>query len=257
MTKKLIKYGIIVTVALILVFTSTYYIKPGYRGTLVTLGSVSQSSYSNGIGFKPPFISRMYKTDVRTKKIADKTVTYTKDIQTAELSYVFTYNVNPENVNVIFEKVGADYEAKLVTPIISDALKDIIGRWDAQDLVGNRDKARQQILATLNVKLNKRFIQNISFQIVNLDYSDKFEDAIEKKVIADQQAQEAVNNTKRVKEEAHQKVISAEADAKAMAIKAEALERNKSLVDYEAVQKWDGKLPEYMLGGTMPFINIK
>lgn len=170
---------------------------------------------------------------------------------------MFTYNVNPENVNVIFEKVGADYEAKLVTPIISDALKDIIGRWDAQDLVGNRDKARQQILATLNVKLNKRFIQNISFQIVNLNYSDKFEDAIEKKVIADQQAQEAVNNTKRVKEEAHQKVISAEADAKAMAIKAEALERNKSLVDYEAVQKWDGKLPEYMLGGTMPFINIK
>lgn len=59
MTNKLIKYGIIVTVALILVFTSTYYIKPGYCGTLVTLGSVSQSSYSNGIGFKPPFISRM------------------------------------------------------------------------------------------------------------------------------------------------------------------------------------------------------
>lgn len=252
-----VKYGIIVIVALILAFTSTYYIKPGYRGTLVTLGSVSQSSYNNGIGLKPPFISSMHKTDVRTKKISDKAVTYTKDIQTAELAYVFTYNVNPENVYVIYEKVGSDYETKLITPVISDALKDVIGRWDAQDLVGNRDKARQQILATLNKKLNKGFFQNVSFQIVNLDYSDKFEDAIENKVIADQKAQEAVNNTKRIKEEANQKVISAEADAKAMAIKAEALEKNKSLVDYEAVQKWDGKLPDYMLGNSTPFVHVK
>lgn len=255
--KNLIKYGIIAAVAIILVFTSTYYVSPGYRGTLVTLGNVSQVSYSNGIGLKPPFISSMYKTDVRTKKISDKAVTYTKDIQTAEITYVLTYNVNPENVYVIYENVGSDYESKLVIPVLNDALKDVVGRWDAQDLVANRDKARGQILATLNRKLNRRFFQNISFQIVNLDYSDKFEEAIENKVIADQKAQEAVNNTKRIKEEANQKVISADADAKAMAIKAEALEKNKNLVDYEAVQKWDGKLPTYMLGGSMPFVNIK
>lgn len=254
---RVFKRVLIAIAAVILIFASTYYIKPGYRGTLTILGNVSQTSYNNGIGLKPPFISTMHKTDVRTKKISDKAVTYTKDIQTAELTYVFTYNVNPESVYTIYQYIGSDYESKIVTPIIADALKDIIGRWDAQDLVGNRDKARQQILATLKKKLNKQFIQNISFQIVNLDYSDNFEDAIEKKVIADQKAQEAVNNTKRIKEEANQKLISADADAKAMAIKAEALEKNKSLVDYEAVQKWDGHLPNYMLGGTTPFVNIK
>lgn len=254
---KLIKWGIIAFVALIVVISSIYYVSPGYRGTLVTLGNVSQSSYNNGIGLKPPFISYMHKTDVRTKKVSDKAVTYTKDIQTAEIVYVFTYNVNPNAVQVIYENIGDDYEAKLVTPILNDALKDVIGRWDAQDLVANRDKARTQILETLKKKLNSNFIQNVSFQIVNLDYSDKFEESIENKVIADQKAQEAVNNTKRITEEANQKVISARADAEAMAIKAEALEKNKSLVDYEAVQKWDGKLPTYMLGNTMPFINLK
>ena len=44
--------------------------------------------------------------------------------------------------------------------------------------------------------------------------------------------------------------------AEAMEIKAKALERNKSLVDYEAVLKWDGKLPQYMLGNSVPMINI-
>jgi hypothetical protein len=41
-----------------------------------------------------------------------------------------------------------------------------------------------------------------------------------------------------------------------MLIRSEALSKNKGLVEYEAVQKWDGKLPQYMLGGATPFINI-
>lgn len=26
---------------------------------------------------------------------------------------------------------------------------------------------------------------------------------------------------------------------------------------YEAVQKWDGKMPQYMMGDSIPFINLK
>ena len=66
----------------------------------------------------------------------------------------------------------------------------------------------------------------------------------------------AENKTKRVQEEARQKVIAAEAEAKAMQIRAEALAQNKNLTEYEAVQKWDGKLPQYMMGNTVPFINM-
>ena len=41
-----------------------------------------------------------------------------------------------------------------------------------------------------------------------------------------------------------------------MRIKSNALKTNKSLIEYEAVQKWDGKLPQYTGGGAMPFINL-
>ena len=41
-----------------------------------------------------------------------------------------------------------------------------------------------------------------------------------------------------------------------MAIRANALTQNKALVEYEAVQKWDGHLPQYMMGNTVPFMNI-
>lgn len=135
-------------------------------------------------------------------------------------------------------------------------MKDVIGKWQAQDLVSNRDKARLDIVKNLNERLDKRYFQNFTFQFINIDYSDKFEGAIEDKVIAEQKAQEAVNNTRRVTEEANPKVISAKAEAEAMEIKAEALAKNKGLTEYEAVQKWDGHLPQYMLGNSVPMINL-
>ena len=76
-------------------------------------------------------------------------------------------------------------------------------------------------------------------------------------MIAVEQAKEAKNKTVRIEEESKQQIIQAQAEAESMRIRANALTQNKNLVEYEAVQKWNGKLPEYMMGGTMPFINIK
>ena len=203
-------------------------------------------------------LKRQFKNQISalTRKMTAKTSTYTSDVQTAELEYTFTYDLNPNNVHSLYEQKGLDYESKIIVPILSDVMKDVIGKWQAQDLVSNRDKARLDIVKNLNERLDKRYFQNFTFQFINIDYSDKFEGAIEDKVIAEQKAQEAVNNTRRVTEEANQKVISAKAEAEAMEIKAEALAKNKGLTEYEAVQKWDGHLPQYMLGNSIPMINL-
>ena len=254
--KKIVTLSILGVVALLLVLTSFYIVSPGHRGVKVTLGKVEQRSFANGLGVKWPFISKVIQMDVRTQKMTEKTTSYTSDVQTAVLEYVFTYDLNPETVHVLYETVGRDYESKKVVPILNDVLKDVIGKWQAQDLVSNRDKARLDVLAALNERLDKRFFSNISFQIINIDYSDNFEQAIENKVIAEQEAQRAANNTVRIKEEAQQKIITAKAEAEAMQIKAEALQKNKGLTEYEAVLRWDGKLPQYMMGNAVPMIQM-
>ena len=258
-TGRIVKWvgaGVTAVLLLITIFASFYSIAPGHRGVLVTLGKVSPKSYVNGVGVKWPFVSSMRELDVRTQKMTEKTATYTSDVQTAELEYTFTYDLNPQNVHILYETVGQDYEAKKIIPVLNDVLKDVVGKWQAQELVSNRDNARVSVVAGLQEKLDARFFQNITFQFINIDYSDKFEGAIEDKVIAEQKAQEAVNNTKRIKEEADQKIITAKAEAEAMEIKSQALSKNKGLTEYGAVQKWDGKLPQYMLGNSVPMINL-
>ncbi len=228
----------------------------GQRGVKVTLGRVSPQSYQEGVHFVTPFISKIKVMDVKTQKVNITTEVYTKDIQQARISYVINYNLIPQYAHQMYREVGMDYVDNILMPVVEGNIKDVIGRWNAQDLVANRAAATADILSKLQNQLKSKYINVSSFQIIDIDYSDVFEKAIESKVTAEQEALKAKNKTVQVQEEARQKLISAQAEAQSMKIRATALSQNKALVEYEAVKKWDGKLPEYMLGNSVPFINV-
>ena len=229
---------------------------PGERGIKIRLGEVQQESYGEGLHIIFPFIQKFKTMDVKTQRNTLTTAVYTKDIQQARITYVINFNVQPNNVNRLFQEVGMDYQKTILTPVVEGTIKDIIGKWNAQDLIANREKATSEILEKLVQQLNDNYLNITDFQMIEINYSDVFERAIESKVTAEQEALKAKNKTVQVEEEAKQKVIAAQAEAKSMAIRAQALSQNKSLVEYEAVQKWDGKMPQYMMGNTVPFINI-
>ncbi|MBS6603161.1 MAG: prohibitin family protein [Brachyspira sp.] len=228
----------------------------GERGVKVTLGQVSPKSYTEGVHLVTPFISKIKNMDVKTQKTYIETDLYTKDIQQAKISYVINYNLQPQNAHKMFREVGTGYVDNILMPVVEGTIKDVIGKWNAQDLVANRESATIDILKKLQTQLEPRYINVTGFQITDINYSGGFERAIESKVTAEQEALKAKNRTVQIQEEAKQKIISAEAEAKSMAIRANALTQNKALVEYEAVQKWDGHLPQYMMGNTVPFMNI-
>ena len=229
---------------------------PGERGVKVTLGKVSTESFQEGIHLITPFISKMKTMDVRTQKDNIETAVYTKDIQQARISYVINYNLVPEMAYKMYQEIGMDYRNKILVPVAEGVIKDVIGKWNAQDLVANREVATNDIFEKLVMQVKDKYINVTGFQIININYSSVFEKAIESKVTAEQEALKAKNKTVQIQEEAKQKVISAEAEAKSMSIRANALAKNKALVEYEAVQKWDGKMPQYMMGNSIPFINL-
>jgi hypothetical protein len=93
--------------------------------------------------------------------------------------------------------------------------------------------------------------------MVNIQYQKDFETAVERKVTAIQKAIEEQNRTRQIEEQAKQKVIDAKAQAESMRIRATALTNNPKLVEYEAVQKWNGELPTYVMGDSVPFIQLQ
>ncbi|MBN1784074.1 MAG: prohibitin family protein, partial [Alphaproteobacteria bacterium] len=180
---------------------------------------------------------------------------YTKDIQQARLLFSINYNLHKDKSHNMYLNVGENWEDVILMPLIQKVVKDIIGKWDAVDLIENRERAGKQILEQMQIAVENLDITVTGFSIENIDYSDVFEDAIEAKVVASQRAIEAENKTRQISEEAKQQLIAAKAESEAMRIKANALSQNRSLVEYEAVQKWDGKMPQ-VTGGSVPFLNL-
>lgn len=251
-----IALGVIAIILLVLGFSTCTVISPGERGVKVTLGKISPTVYDEGVHFNMPFISHITKWDIKTTTTNIKTQTPTKDIQTATIVYTLAYNLKPEQTANLQREVGKDFYAKLINPVVEGIVKDVIGKQNASELIGNREVVASLIKSKLKEALNSTYFEVTDFNITNITYEPSFMKAVEAKVTAEQEALKAKNKTVQVQEEARQKILTAEADAKAIQLQAQALANNKQIVELEYAKKWDGKLPEFVGGGSIPFINV-
>ncbi len=228
----------------------------GHRGIETKFGEIQGEPLPEGLHFYNPITSRIREFNVQEQKFETRAISFTRDTQRVEIDIALTIYPDPKAIGRIFKDYGADWSNKLVSQAVLNSVKDIVGNYIADDLVGKRDEARTKAeMETKNV-LASRSIIVTRLDFVNLDFDDAYEKAVEAKVVAVQKASEAKNKTVEVEEQARQKVIAAQAEAESMRIRSKALTENKSLVEYEAVQKWDGKLPQYMLGNSTPFIKL-
>ncbi len=229
----------------------------GHRGIETRFGEVVSESLPEGIYFFNPITSTIVEMDTRLQRIDGDTDTYTRDVQQANIKYTLNYRLQQNAAHIVYRDIGREWESRLIPQVVLGTLKEVVGKWDAVDLISNRDKAAAAALDSIRENLAERNVEVSRFEITDIAYTREFENSVEQKVIAQQKAIEEQNRTKQIEEQARQKVLSAEAEAKSIQIRAQALERNAKLVEWEAVQKWNGILPQYMLGGgAMPFINL-
>ena len=198
-----------------------------------------------------PIGGEMVKYSVRDMRFDLQTQSFTKDMQ--EATFVVSVIYAPERSRLIelHTKYGREYARVLLEPALADTLKNIVGNWEAEQLVNNRTKVVSSIGEGLQNELKGLPIQMKSLKVLNIDFSDAFEKSIEEKVVQQQAALKAKNKTAQVKEEAEQKIIQAKAEAEAISIRAKALNENKDIVFLNLIEKWDGKAPNTIsLGGS-------
>lgn len=229
----------------------------GHRGVKTRFGEVVSGPLAEGFYIYNPFTSTIVEMDTRVQKWSKETLCYTADIQNVKVNYSLNYRPDSANMANFYKEVGMDWDLKLLPQIVEGKVKEVIGRYDAVKLISDREKANKEMYDLIKSEMELSKIILVNFEITNLNYNDAFEKAVEAKVVAIQTAEEAKNKTVRVQEEANQQIIAAKAEAESMRIRAQALSQNKSLVEYEAVQKWNGKFPEYMMGNSVPFVSLQ
>ena len=248
---------IIAVIAAIVVFSAGAIVPAGCTGVVVTLGSVSDTTYSEGFHLKIPFVQQVEIVSNKIQVYETDASAVSKDLQTVNSKIAVNFRVRSDASASIYKNIGSDYQQVILMPAVQESMKAISARYNAEQLITNRNQVGQEIKEQLESKVSEYGIQIEKFNIVNFDFSAEFNSAIEQKQVAEQ-------NLLKTKTEQEEQLVIADADAQkkikaanaeAAAIKAKAdaqAEANKviseslndTLLRYQLLEKWDGSVPK-------------
>lgn len=242
-----------------LIFLPFTVIGAGERGVAVTFGTVSSDVLDSGFHLINPLAS-VHKFSVQTTKVEADASAASSDLQTVTAKVAINYHLDPTQVVSLYRSVGdADaFSSRVVVPAIQDSVKSATAQYTAEQLITKRAEVSEAIKTALASRLGA-FASVESVAITNFEFSVSFNEAIERKVTAEQNAIASKNLLEQKKYEAEQIIVTAQADAEAIRIQAEAVQNQggQAYIDLVIANKWDGELPQYMMGDSVPFINIK
>ncbi len=273
--------GVVLALSIPLLTGFWVSVDAGHVGVLKRMGAVNTEELPPGFHFKTALMDDVVQIDTRLKSFEVRAAAASKDLQTIETTISVQHSISPTMAAESYQTVGDldKIDLTIVGPAVQESLKAITAKYTAEELVTKRETVKQMVTDaiktyighTLSEKKLDGAVMVANVAITDFDFSKEFNLSIEAKVKAEQQALQAKNEKERriTEAEAAAREKTLNADAAAYQIRKESIERaqaiqreanalaqNPSLIQLRAVEKWDGELPTFSGGGSLPFISL-
>lgn len=254
--------GVVVALAVLVLGANAFAsVEYGHVGLYKTFGKLNDNTLAPGIHFKIPFIQNVIQVNTQVTKSETDTSASSKDLQPVSTHVAVNYSVNKESVFHLMNNIGGNYDSIIINPAIQEIVKEVTAKYPAEDLITRRDVVSGEISDQLKTRLAKYDLVVNDINIVNFKFSDAFNQSIEAKQVAQQQALKAENDLRRIEIEAKQKVAQAQAEAESLRLKKqevtpELVQLKQIEVQEKALDKWNGVLPS-VTGGATPFVDVQ
>ena len=258
--KSVIKTVAFVILGIVLLFNLPIVVVPvGYRGVKIRFGNTTGTIFQQGVNFRTPLIEKTVNIEVRTQKESVTATAASRDLQSVSAEVALNFSLDQNSLVSLYQTVGEDYKQRIIAPVLQEAVKSVTAKYTAEEMITKRNLVSADIKTILMEKLSPRGIVAEDFNIVDFQFSAAFDQAIELKVTAEQNALASKNKLEQTKYEAEQAVATAKGQAEAIRIQAEAInsQGGSDYVQLQAIKQWNGTVPAYMMGNSVPFINLK
>lgn len=249
-----IKLGVSAFFTLILFTMSYTSIDAGQVGVVKRFGRPVDEVHP-GAHFLIPYADAVTRVTVQTRIVKPSEDAVSHDLQMVHTEVTLAYHVDPTYATEVLVNLNDDAEVRIITPAILEAIKATTAQYDVQNLIGKRAEVRDKIEDYVKARLAPYHIVAESVSITDFRFSKEYEQSIESKVVAQQQAEKAQNDLTRIKVEAEQRVAKAEAEAKELKLQREQI--TPELLQLRMIEKWDGQLPTTIMGsGAVPMFDM-
>ncbi len=231
-SRSTVTMGIVGFVVVVALLSTISIIGTGKVGVVTQFGKVTGREIGEGFNFKAPW-QQVTVYDVRVQKEETKAQAATNDLQDISSVLAVNYHIDRGRISDIHRNLGPNYKDRIISPAVQEVFKSASAKFTAAQLITNRADVKNDTVASLKSRLEKRGIIVDDLSIVDFQFSEDFAKAIEQKQVAQQNAERAVFTLQQ-----------ATKDAEAQAVQRASL--TPEILQKMAIEKWDGKLPTYL-----------
>jgi regulator of protease activity HflC (stomatin/prohibitin superfamily) len=227
--------------------------------SLVIFNTVTRSFRlaRQGITFVTPLISSTADYDLRRQEytmssaagegrksdIDDSLWSPTREGLQVGIDLTVWHHLDPDRVTSIHQKIGPDYEDKIIRPAVRSVIRLVISEYAVMDVYSSKRAAIQD---EINTKI-RQLVEKDGFivdEVVLRDvrFTPEFAKAIETKQVAQQAAEQMQYTLEKEQKEAERKVIEAQGRANAIKVINQALAQNPNYIKYLYVDKLSDKI---------------
>jgi regulator of protease activity HflC (stomatin/prohibitin superfamily) len=246
---------------------SAVVVQAGHRGVVLYVGAVENRVLGEGLHFIIPFAEQVIQLEVRTLKFQADASAASNDLQEVATVIALNYHVDPSKANMIYQQLGEDYSNRIIAPTIQESVKASVAKFNAEQLITQRETAKATIAQAIRNTLSSRDILVENVFITDFQFSQAFANQVESKVVAFQKYLTEQNNLKAIQVVANQTVVRAQAQARANVANAtgesqairlitEQLRQSPQYLQWKAIGRWDGQMPFALGSGAFPFFQL-
>jgi prohibitin 2 len=234
-------------------------IQPGYRGIEVMLGRVAPTFKPEGFGLKVPLVTTIHPVSIQQQTAEEKAECYSSDLQQIQVELRVLFRIPETAVVKLFQDYYGDPFESLIAPRVHEALKEVAARQSAEQIVKTREQIKTRALEVVRKKIGPLLVVE-DIVILNIALTKELENAIEAKMVQEQEASKSKYYQQRAQIEADTAVIQAKGEAESIRIRGQALKDNPAFVDLKIVDKWDGLTPLVIGSGDnfmLPLLDLE
>lgn len=239
----------------LLTLSACTIVSPTERAVRYNFGSLSETVLEPGTHIWVPYVAGSSTLDVSVQKLDIQTSSGTKDQQEVTTSVTLNIQVDASKVIELMKRFGSEQTAiDQIIPMVKEAVNAEISKYSAKEVLTRRVELKNGIENAAKDELAKYGILLHTVSITDLQYSQEYSAAIERAQIAEQKAKQAEYETQEAQNRAQAAIATAKGEAEANRLKQQTV--TPLLVQMEAVQRWNGQLPQMMGSGPVPFLNL-
>jgi prohibitin 2 len=263
--------------ALIFIFSVFRVIPAGHVGVKVLFGQVEAAPLREGLNVVWNPLYDVVDMDTRVIKHQARYDAASKDLQAVHVDMVLNYRLIPDSAPDVYRSIGLGYERVIIDPAAQEILKAVTATHIATEILQQRPLIKADVQKGITTWLAKYGVELKEASLANIRFDAAYEKAVEAKQIEEQKAEQ--KRYELVQAQRQAEIVTAQAKGKGDAALAEArgvadalrlkgeaeaaynakvaASLTTALIQQQYLIRWDGRLPQYTLGGNaVPFIQL-